>query len=300
LGFTLFLLAATAVAFGRIESLKLETNPIRGPQIPSVFSPVATKRAKISFRLVHTGALTLAITTPQNRVVRTLVGGRRFRAGLHHFTWNGRDGSGAIVADGAYRIRVLLGGQHRKIVLPKNIVVDTTKPKLTLLSARPTTISPDGDHRNDRIAFRYRLDEHAHVRVLVNGHVAVKGLRAPLSGTLYWGGTLHKHSLPAGTYSLTLVAEDLAGNVAAPTKPIAVTIRFVEFHKNVVHAKAKTKFGVLIESDARRVHWQYLGQRGVTKPGLLVLKAGKAGRHVLKAIANGHVAQATVVVTPRS
>jgi FlgD Ig-like domain len=303
LGFTLVLLATTAVAFGRIESLKLETNPVSGPQISSVFSPrcnCPTRRAAISFRLVHTGALTLAITTPQNEVVRTLVDGKRFRAGRHHFTWNGRSDAGTIVPDGAYRIRVLLGGQHRKIVLPKDTVVDTAKPKLTLLSAKPTTISPDGDRRNDRIAFRYRLDEHAHVRVLVNGHVAVVGHGAPLGGTLYWGGTLRKHPLPAASYDLTLVAEDLAGNVAEPTQPVAVTIRFVEFRRNLVHAKAKTKFGVTIESDARTVHWQYLGQRGVTKPGLLVLKSGKPGRHVLKAIANGHVARAIVVVTPRT
>lgn len=302
LGFTLVLLAASAVAFGRIESLKLETNPVSGPTITSVFSPVCdcpTRRAQISFRLVHRGALTLAITTPQNEVVRTLVDGKRFRAGRHHFTWNGRSDSGALVPDGAYRIRVLLGGQHRKIVLPKNIVVDTVKPKLTLVSAKPTTISPDGDHRSDSISLSYRLDEHAHVRVLVNGHVAVIGHGAPLAGTLHWGGTLHRQVLPAGTYGVTLVAEDLAGNVAAPTKPVRVTIRFVEFRRNVVHAKAKTKFGVVVESDARVVHWQYLGQRGVTKPGLLVLESGKAGRHVLKAIAVGHVARAIVVVTPR-
>jgi hypothetical protein len=143
------------------------------------------------------------------------------------------------------------------------------------------------------------VNEHAHVRVLVNGHVAVIGHGAPLSGTLYWGGTLHKRTLPAGTYAVALVAQDLAGNVAAPTTPVRVTIRFVEFRTNVVHAKARTRFGVVIDSDARTVHWQYLGQRGVTKPGLLVLKAGRAGRHVLKAIANGHSARAIVVVTPR-
>jgi flagellar hook capping protein FlgD len=302
LAFTLLLLAATAVAFGRIESLKLETNPVSGPLISNEFSPVcncATKRADISFKLVHTGSLTLAITTPDNEVVRTLVDGKRFRAGRHHFTWNGRDDAGKIVADGAYRIRVLLGGQHRKIVLPKETVVDTKAPVLTLESAKPTTISPDGDHRADQMALRYRVDEHAHVRVLVDGKVAVVGHGAPLSGTLNWAGTLRKHRLPTGTYRVSLVATDLAGNKSTPTKAVPVTIRFVEFRKNRVHAKAHTKFGVTIESDARQVHWQYLGQRGVSKPGLLVLKSGGAGSHVLTAAANHHVARAVVVVTPR-
>lgn len=302
LGFTLVLLAATAVAFGRIESLKLETNPVGGPQIDAVFSPVCNcpqRVAHISFRLVHTGALTLAITTPQNQVVRTLVHGKRFRAGQHHFTWNGRTDDGKLVPDGAYRIRVLLGGQHRKIVLPKETVVDTKPPVVTLVSAKPTTISPDGDRRADRTALRYRVSEHTHVTVLVNGQVAVRGHGAPLAGTLNWGGTLHKHALPAGTYRVTLAGVDLAGNAAKARKAVAITIRFVEFRRNLVHAKAATRFGVTIESDARTVHWTYLGRRGVTKPGLLVLKSGKPGRHVLTASANGHSARAVVVVTPR-
>ncbi len=302
LGFTLVLLAATAVAFGRIESLKLEKNPVSGPQIDSPFSPVCKcpqRVANISFRLVQTGSLTLTVTTTSNKVVRTLVHGRRFHAGRHHFTWNGRDDNGTLVPDGAYRIRVLLGGQHRNIVLPTDTVVDTVAPRLSAVTVTPTTISPDGDHRADRLAVSYRVSEHAHVRVLVDGKVAVRGRFAPLAGTLYWGGTVNGHTLRAGNYRLSLLAQDLAGNLSAPTKPKVVQIRFVEFRRTLVHAKAGTRVGVFIESDARAVHWTFRGKHGVTKPGLLILKAGNAGRHAVIATANGHAARATVVVSPR-
>ena len=301
LAFTLILLAATAVAFGRIESLKLEKDPVTGPVISPVFSPTCNcsqRVAQIRFRLVKTGGLTITVIRG-NDVVRTLVHNKRFRANRLHFTWNGRDDSGHVVSDGAYKFRVLLHGQHRNIVLPAGTVVDTKPPGLRLVAAAPTTISPDGDRRADRVALRYDATEHAKVRVLVNGTVAVKGRCCAPSGTLYWPGTLNGRVLPAGTYRVTLVAQDLAGNLSTPTKPVAVTIRFIELRKKVERAKQGTRFGVYIESDARTVRWKFLGRAGTTRPGLLVLRATKAGRHPVTVTANGHSARALIVVSPR-
>ena len=301
LAFTLVLLAATAVAFGRIESLKLEKDPVTGPLISPVFSPTCNcsqRVARIKFRLVKTGGLTLTVISG-NHVVRTLVHGKRFRANWLHFTWNGRDDQGKVVPDGHYKFRVLLHGQHRNIVLPAGTIVDTVRPTVKLVSVTPATISPDGDHRNDRMAIRYEVDEHAKLRVLVNGRLAVKGRCCAPSGTLYWPGTVDGRVLPAGTYRVTLVAQDLAGNLSAPTKPVPVAIRFIAVRKKVQHAKQGTRFGVYVESDARSVRWKFLGRAGTTKPGLLVLKATKAGRHPVTLTANGHSARAVVVVTPR-
>ena len=299
LGFTLVLLAATAVAFGRIEALKLEKNPVSGPHISPTFSPVckcSQRVAQIKFRLVKTGRLTLTITTPDNHLVRTLVHGRRFRAGHLHFTWNGRDNAGKLVPDGTYRIGVLLSGEHRVIVLPQRTTVDTVPPVLSAVRATPDTISPDGDHRADRTALSYKVSEHANMRVLVLGTVVLVGRGAPLHKTLYWPGTVKGRVLPAGAYRVTLHATDLAGNVTSKT--VMVTIRFVVLGRHAIRAKAGTRFGVMVESDARAVHWTYGAKHGAAKPGLLVLHAGKVGRHVLTVTANGHSARAVVVVTP--
>jgi len=299
LGFTLVLLAATAVAFGRIEALKLETNPVEGPQIAPTFSPVchcAQDVATIKFRLVKTGSLTLTVTAG-NHVIRTLTHGRRFRRGHLHFTWNGRDDAGKLVPDGTYHFRVLLSGEHRSIQLPRATVVDTVPPKISSVTATPSVISPDGDHRADRTAISYRVSEHAKVSLLVRGAVVVKGRGAPLGRSLYWPGTIKNKPLPAGTYRVTLVATDLAGNVSRATVP--VTIRYVALARTRIHAKAGTKFGVSVSSDARSVRWRYRGATGTTKPGLLVLKAGKAGRHVLIVSERGHAVRALVLVSPR-
>jgi hypothetical protein len=294
-GITLALLVATAVALGEIESLKLEKNPISGPTVDPVFSPVcdcSQKVAHISFRLVSAGTANVTVTAG-GEPVRTLVHGKHYRAGRVKLTWNGRTDAGTRAPDGVYKIRVHVGGHHRDIVLPRGTRIDSVAPKVTLASATPRTISPDGDRRNDAIALRYKLDEPAHLRLLVNGRQRVKTLRAPLSGTIRWG-----QPLDPKRYRLTLVAVDAAGNttrVSAGT----VLIRYVALARTTIRAKAGTKFGVRVDTDATRVTWHYLGARRAVKPGLLVLKAGRAGRHVLIVSERGHLARATVVVSPR-
>ena len=52
-------------------------------------------------------------------------------------------------------------------------------------------------------------------------------------------------------------------------------------------------------TDAPTFRWRFAGRTGVGKPGLLVLRAPKAGRYKLFVDANGHAARADVVVRPR-
>ena len=298
----LALLAATAVAFGWIEGLKLEPNPISGPAIEDTFSPVCgcpQRVAHISFRLRKTGRLTVAVITPDNHLVRTLVDGRRFRHNRLLFLWNGRADDGTRVPDGPYRIRLHFGGQHRTIVLPKGTVVDTKAPRVRLLAVDPRVISPDGDHRRDGLVVRYHVSEQAHAQVLVDRTVAVRGRFAPLAGKLSWAGTTRGRTLPAGIHRISVVATDLAGNVSQPSRSVPVRIRFVALARTTIRARAGTRFGVRVLADARIVRWRFLGRSGTTRPGLLVLQARKAGRHVLVVDANGHRARAVVLVRPR-
>jgi hypothetical protein len=295
----LALLAATAVAFGWIEGLKLEPNPISGPVIDKTFSPVCgcpQRVAHIAFRLRKTGTLTVTVVTPDNHPVRTLVDGRRFRRNRLHFVWNGRADDGARVPDGPYRIRLHFGGQHRTIVLPRGTAVDTKAPQIRLLAVDPPVISPDGDRRRDSLAVRYHVSERSHARVLVDGTVRVRGRYAPLTGTLRWAGTTRGRTLPAGVYRVSVVATDLAGNVSRPSHAVPVRIRFVALARSTIRARVGTRFGVRVLADARVVDWRFLGRSGTTRPGLLVLRARKAGRHVLVVEANGHRARAVVVV----
>lgn len=298
----LCLLGGTAVALGVIEGFKLEKNPISGPHISNSFSPVCgcpEHVARISFRLRNTGKLTLEVIDTDGRLVRTLVNGRRLYKTKHSFVWNGRTDSGQLVPDGFYKLRLHLGGQHRTIVLPKGTRVDTKRPSAVLLGVKPLVLSPDGDHIRDAVAVRYRVSEQAHVRLLVDGHVAVRGAPIRLQATLYWPGTLRGVPLPAGIHRISLVAQDLAGNLSRPTRSVRVQIRYVAFLAKVVRVRLGSSFSVRVLTDARVVRWNFLGRTGTSRPRHLVLRATKLGRHALVVEANGHSAQAVVLVVKR-
>ncbi len=295
----LCLLGGTAVALGVIEGFKLEKNPISGPYVDYSFSPVCRcpqRVAKISFRLRKTGRLTLEVIGPAGDVVRTLVRNRRFFHTEQHFVWDGRTDAGKLVSDGPYRLRLHFGGQHRTIVLPRGTKVDTKPPAAVLLAVKPRVVSPDGDGVRDVVAVRYRVTEQAHVRLLVDGHVAVRGAPIRLQATLYWPGTLHGVPLPAGTYGVSLVAQDLAGNLSRPTRSVAVQIRYVAFPAGVISARLGSRFTVRVLTDAKLIRWQFLGRTGSSRSHRLVLQATKLGRHPLVVQANGHAARVVVLV----
>jgi hypothetical protein len=308
MGVVVVLLGATAVAFGRIEGLKLEPDPITGPAIDKRFSPTCRcpqHVAHISFRLVKAGRLTVSIIGADGRVRQTLARDRAFRSGRLNLTWSGRTHAGRVAPDGLYRVSVDLGSEDRTIVLPRGTVLDTKRPVVRLVSAAPRTFSPDGDYRRDSLVIRYTLSKPAHIRLTVDGVVAIRGRYARTSGRLYWSGAVHGRPLPAGAYRLALVAEDLAGNLSQPPTTFVARIRFVGLSRVLIRTRARATFGVRILSDAATVHWRFLSKTGVVKagvvkPGRLVLRAGRPGRYRLRVEANGHVATATVVVTPRS
>lgn len=300
----LVLLGGTAVAFGVIEGFKLERSPITAPKIDHTFSPVChcpQQTALIAFRLRKPRTLTVAVITDGNRLVKTLVRGKRFRGSTKNrlkFHWDGRDETGARVPDGNYKVRISVSGQHRAIVLPKDIVVDTKPPRIHLVAAKPRVISPNGDHRHDKLALDYRVSEPATVRVLVNGNIRVRGAHTRLRGTLYWPGTVDGEPLPAGDYHVQLVAQDLAGNRSERTPPVLVRIRYVTVSPTtLLHVRLGSRVTVRVETDARSVRWTFQGRSGTARPGVLSLLALRRGRSTLVVEARGHRTRATVVVT---
>ena len=65
-----------------------------------------------------------------------------------------------------------------------------------------------------------------------------------------------------------------------------------------IRVKLGSSFAVRVRTDARTVHWRFLGHAG-SSPRRLVLRATKLGRHALYVDANGHSARAVVVVVKR-
>jgi hypothetical protein len=295
------LLGGTAAAFAVTQGLKIEPSPILSPRIAKVFSPVcdcSTRVATIQFRLRKPDRVRLEIVG-DDHVVRTLVSGKRLRRGRVTYTWNGRDDQGRFVPQGVYRPRVHLADQHRTIDLPNEMQVDTTAPKITLVSVKPRRLSPDGDGRGDRVVVSYRTSEPAHAILLVDGRRVVFTRRQLTRSSLEWNGLVGGALLAPGVHRLRLAAEDRAGNVSAPGRAFDVVVRYVMLARSRIEAKGDTRVGVRVSADAP-VHWRLAARSGVAKPGVLVLRTpARAGRYTLAVRVGGHVARATVIVSSR-
>ena len=92
------LLVATSAAFVVTEKLKLTRNPIVGPTVDKVFSPVchcATDSAVIRFRLRRADRVSVGIVDGDGDVVRELARNRpQPKQVPTSYVWDGRDGDG--------------------------------------------------------------------------------------------------------------------------------------------------------------------------------------------------------------
>jgi hypothetical protein len=87
------------------------------PAAPNPFNP----RTKIRFRLATPAQVSVSLYDLAGRRVRTLTSGRRWDAGSHALTWEGRDDRGQAVASGVYFTRLQAGAEVRtgRVVLAK-------------------------------------------------------------------------------------------------------------------------------------------------------------------------------------
>jgi hypothetical protein len=295
------LLGGTAAAFAVTQGLKNQPSPITAPRIAKVFSPAcdcATRVAAIQFRLRKPDRVRLQIVDSGGSVVRTLVPGRRLRRGTVSYTWNGRDDAGQFVPQGVYKPRVHLNDQHRTIDLPNEMRVDTTAPRISIVSLEPRLISPNGDGRNDLVRIAYKISEPAHAMLLVDGKRVIFTRRQLQRANLVWNGKIEGRALLPGAYRVWLGAEDRAGNVSNG-KVVHIVVRYVQLSRGSIRAKAGTRFGVRVFAD-RHVRWRLAARNGTTAPGLVVLRAPpKPGRYRLVISVPNHAAAATVIVSPR-
>ena len=299
-GLVAALLAATSAAFVVTEKLKLTRNPIVGPRVDKLFSPVCdcdTDSASITFRLRNADRVSVEIVDSDGNVVRELARDRPQGRVPRSYVWDGRDDDGRVVEEGSYRPRVHLDEARRTIVMPNRIRVDVTPPRVVSFTARPLVISPDGDGRSDRAKIRYRVSEPAHVELYADGTRALRKLGTRTTGAMDWFGNAGGEPLPQGSYLLRLVARDVAGNLGPRSGARTVAIRFLALGRERVVAEPGARFAILAISQARRLRWTLAGESGTAPPGTLRLRApDEPGRYVLRVEANGHVERAVVVV----
>jgi hypothetical protein len=297
------LLFSTAAAFAITEHLKLAKSPVFGTLVSKRFSPTcgcARGKAKVSIRLRRADDVTVTIRGSGRKLVRTLASNQHEPRGRAVFVWDGSTDLGARAPDGVYQPEVHLARQHRTILLPNQIVLDTTPPKVLSASLSRGTISPDGDHIGDSIKIEYRFDERAHALVYLGPRLVLRSHGSKEADSVTWYGTVDGAPLPAGHYTLYVGGVDLAGNLipANRRKPLVVRVRYIQLsHHRIVVGRPSVRFGVGVDTDARKYDWTLAGRHGTSSRRVLLLHAPKkAGRYALIVTENGHSDRATLVV----
>jgi flagellar hook assembly protein FlgD len=167
------------------------------------------EQTAISFRVSRRATLGVrVVNAASGTLVRTLLARAARSAGAFSLVWKGRDGTGAFVPDGRYRIEVSAEAGVEQVERSAIVVVDRT---LGGVSAAPTILSPNGDGMRERLRIGFELTRQAVVRVQIrrNGKV----VRTVLSGTL-----------AAGSYAATWDGKRADGSPAGQGPASAVVL----------------------------------------------------------------------------
>jgi hypothetical protein len=297
------LLVATAAAFAITERLKLVKSPVYGTVVSKRLSPVcgcSHAKATISIKLRRGDDLTVTILNQHRDVVRTLADGVFTVRGEATFVWDGSNDLRIRVPDGVYTPEIHLSQQHRTILLPNRITLDTHAPKVLEATASRGSISPDGDHLRDSVAIRYKLDSPGHALVYLGSALLIRSRSHATQGKVSWYGSVDGAPLKPGLYTLSVGAVDLAGNVTPPDerRPLDVRVRYIQLSRDpIVIRKPGVRFGVGVDTDARSYWWKLAGRHGVSSAAVLLLHAPRrAGRYTLAVGEGRYTAHATLVV----
>ena len=140
-------------------------------------------------------------------------------------TWNGRDGAGAVVPDGAYMVTAsATGPAGTGVDSSARVDVDTHAPSGALTvevatrfaGASARTFTPNGDGDQDTATLRWSLGEPAAGRLYVRSSTRTiwsAPIPSGLGGAVTWDGRdFAGLRVASGTYALVAVVADPAGN----------------------------------------------------------------------------------------
>jgi FlgD Ig-like domain len=303
------LLVATAAAFAITEHLKLIKSPIFGAKISiggrddaKVFSPVcgcATSTATVQIELRHSDHVTVTIHDAGGHTVATLADGAPEPARTPTpFTWHGRTADGAVAPDGVYHPWIYLARTRHTYKFINKIGVDTKSPQV-LSATRGTSKSVLFAGPGRTVAIRYLFSEPAHAVVYLGRRQIILGRRSLQRDKVKWAGTRGGRRLPAGTYTLSIGAQDIAGNEtpANGRKQVTVVLSYIQVAPERITARRGRLFTVHVETAAQRYTWRLGKQHGSRRGRSLRLHAPtRPGTYRLVLAEHGHSTTAALRV----
>ena len=221
------IVAATIAAFFVTQQLKGEFPLVlRFAASPNSLSPNGDgvrDETLVGFDLSEPAKVTFSVVDSEGQEVRTLVDDRQLKGDVkHRYYWNGRDDDGKRVPDGTYHLRVIRRDEGRVINSIKTIRVDTERPRVRIISARPGVIAP-GDRRT-RVRIRYDgprngAPEFRIFRTDEGPPRVVARFRGNDRREAIWHGSVRGRPAVDGDYAFTVTVRDKAGNLSvAPTE----------------------------------------------------------------------------------
>lgn len=216
------LVLATFAAFFVAQQLKSEFPlVIRFVAEPGEFSPNGDgvrDYSFVGFDLSRRASVTFSIVDQEGNEVRTFVRDKELPGGSkNRYLWNGRDDQGRRVPDGSYHMRVIRRDEGRVINALKDVVVDTTPPRVRIVSARPGVIAPGVPGAQGPVRIRYRgpvnaAPEFRIFRTDGGPPRVVARFRGDDRTGATWHGSIGGKPAPDGDYAFTVTVRDRAGN----------------------------------------------------------------------------------------
>ncbi|HYW29547.1 MAG TPA: FlgD immunoglobulin-like domain containing protein [Gaiellales bacterium] len=212
----LVIIAASAAAFLRAEQLKLTHSAVGHPHVRAYLSPGCQdpgchRLAHMHFTLRDGQHLQLAIVRTDGTLVRTLAD-RTFAKGRVRAIWDGRDASGAVVADGTYHLRVTLAG-GRQVTIPDPIVVDTKPVDVTIGKVHIGTAVVTVHYTRSDPVSRAELLVYKNGRLVVHKHRVIPRV-----------AHFRIDAVGPGQATIEIVAVDRAGNRTPNPPKVTVTL----------------------------------------------------------------------------
>ncbi|HEX3032732.1 MAG TPA: S8 family serine peptidase, partial [Bacillota bacterium] len=215
--------------YGRINAAQAmvtapDTTPIAITGLkgsPLVFAPKGTNLYTIAFTLAEKGLVTTKMYNSANSLVATLASGVAKNSGANTITWNGKNASGVLVADGQYTCTIEVADSAGNIS-QANLVftVDGTGPSITGQAVGLPVFNPPSDIIDN---IQFSVNETAQISVTVLSGTTVvrtlttKVMEASGAKAVPWDGRNNAGVLvDNGSYIFKLEAADLAGNQAVP------------------------------------------------------------------------------------
>lgn len=282
------LAVATLAAFFVTQRLKDSDPVVKRIATPLVVSPNGDRRkdtARISFVLPKADRVTVAVVTAGGDERRRLIDNRSLRRGRHFALWDGRDGRGRVLRDGAYYVRVSLRRQGRAVTGPRPIMLETTPPRPRLQSALrlrngSVRLRYSGPSSPPALYTVYRTDD-GRTREVAR-FVGRRGQNVHI-----WDGFVGLERLPPGDYAFGVTVQNkalVAGSWPTrlpPTRATSqartgVTVTPLDVAPPLEPVRAGTVARVTVGGPPRRFRWK-VTRLGSVRP----LRRGRGSGHTL-------------------